>query len=235
MPITTAKSVPKYHLWPSTVVTGTTQRAYLDKSSLRTSDHDPENHRSVNGGHQVSMKRQSKNFIGEGSTEQPNPTTSEPDEPLFFYMPDAVYGEFCQWYPSRFTVSKSQMSSLVGHSIGETGADAESCITFTCAEHFMMYCKAGRFHDTETQRRVLATASPKEQKRLGKLTVGFTDDSWDEVKNAVVVAGNIAKFGQNPKLKRKLLATGDRMLVEAASRDRIWGIGYTAKHAMSHR
>ena len=51
----------------------------------------------------------------------------------------------------------------------------------------------------------------------------------------VVLAGNIAKFGQNPKLKGKLRATGDRMLVEAASRDRIWGIGYTAKHAMSYR
>ena len=67
------------------------------------------------------------------------------------------------------------------------------------------------------------------------MTAGFTDASWDEVKSAVVVAGTIAKFGQNPKLKGKLLATGDRLLVEAASRDRIWGIGYTAKHAMSYR
>jgi predicted NAD-dependent protein-ADP-ribosyltransferase YbiA (DUF1768 family) len=53
------------------------------------------------------------------------------------------------------------------------------------------------------------------------LTASFTDASWDEVKSAVVVAGTIAKFGQNPKLKGKLLATGDRLLVEAASRDRI--------------
>jgi ribA/ribD-fused uncharacterized protein len=49
------------------------------------------------------------------------------------------------------------------------------------------------------------------------------------------MAGNVAKFGQNPKLGRKLLATRDRLLVEAASRDQIWGIGYTAKHAMLHR
>ena len=99
----------------------------------------------------------------------------------------------------------------------------------------MMYCKAGRFHDKETQRRVLATTSPKEQKRLGKLTARFTDASWDEVKSVVVLAGNIAKFGQNTKLKGKLLATGDRLLVEAASRDRVWGIGYTAKHTLSFR
>jgi ribA/ribD-fused uncharacterized protein len=45
----------------------------------------------------------------------------------------------------------------------------------------------------------------------------------------------MAKLGQNLKLKGKLLATKDRLLVEASSRDRIWGIGYTSKHAMSHQ
>lgn len=131
------------------------------------------------------------------------------------------------------------MSSLVGHPIDgvdpDTEGEAESWVTLNCAEQFMMYCKAGRFYDREAQRRVLATDDPKEQKRLGKLTAGFWDASWDKVKSAVVEAGNIAKFGQNPKLRRKLLATGDRLLVEAASRDRVWGIGYTAKHAMSYR
>ncbi len=160
-----------------------------------------------------------------------NPTTS--DGPLLFYLPDATHGEFCQWFPSNFTVSKAQISSLIGHAPND--ADAEDSITFTCAEQFMMYCKAGRFYDEETQRGVLETTSPKEQKRLGRLTAGFTDASWDEVKSAVVVAGNIAKFGQNPILKGKLLATGDRLLVEASSRDRVWGIGYKAKHAMSNR
>jgi ribA/ribD-fused uncharacterized protein len=177
------------------------------------------------------MKRQKKNSASSYTTQHENPTNS--DGPLFFYMPDTTHGEFCQWFPSTFTMSKTQISSLIGHAIRD--ADAEDSITFTCAEQFMMYCKAGRFHDKETQRRVLATTSPKEQKRLGKLTAGFTDASWDEVKSAVVVAGTIAKFGQNPKLKGKLLATGDRLLVEAASRDRVWGIGYTAKHAMSYR
>ncbi|KAI1123108.1 DUF1768-domain-containing protein [Nemania abortiva] len=159
------------------------------------------------------------------------------EEPLFFYMPDAAWGEFCQWYLCAFTVSKPQISALIGTVISETddNDNDNGDITFNCAEQFMMYCKAARFGDRDTQRRVLATGSPKEQKRLGKLVAGFSDVSWDEVKSAVVVAGNVAKFGQNPKLGRKLLATGDRLLVEAASRDRVWGIGYTAKHAMSHR
>jgi len=98
----------------------------------------------------------------------------------------------------------------------------------------MMYCKAARFRDRDTQCRVLATNRPKEQKRLGKLTKGFTDESWDRIKCKVVEAGNIAKFGQNDSLGRKLLATGDRLLCEAASRDRVWGVGYSEKHAMEH-
>ena len=51
---------------------------------------------------------------------------------------------------------------------------------------------------------------------MGKLMAGFPDASWDEVKSVVVVAGTIAKIGQNLKLKGKLIATGDRLLVEAA-------------------
>lgn len=34
-----------------------------------------------------------------------------------------------------------------------------------------------------------------------------------------------AKFSQNPALKDYLVATGDAILVEAAPKDKIWGIG----------
>ncbi|KAI1404898.1 hypothetical protein F4819DRAFT_445887 [Hypoxylon fuscum] len=124
------------------------------------------------------------------------------------------------------------MSSLVGHPIDEDDPEGWQPIYFHCAEQYMMYCKAGRFHDSETQKLILATHDPKEQKRLARLTKGFQPASWDEIKSPVVVAGNLAKFGQNPHLKSLLLDTGDRLLAEAASEDRIWGIGYTAKEAM---
>lgn len=174
------------------------------------------------------MSRMTRKDNGKGSSSE---ASHGDEEPLFFYMPDAVFGEFCQWYPSTFIVSHQQIAELIGHPTGELNSE----ITFNCAEQFMMYCKAGRFNDTDRQTQVLSTASPKEHKRLGKLTVGFTNESWDQVKNQVVEAGNMAKFGQNVHLRRKLLSTGDRLLCEAASRDRVWGIGYTAKHAMSHR
>lgn len=149
---------------------------------------------------------------------------------LFFHMPNAKHGEFCQWFPSTFTVGKDTISRLVGRDIDET--DPNGSITFNCAEQFMMYCKAARFADTGHQAEILATSSPKEQKLLGRQTVGFTHEEWDPVKSKVVEAGSLAKFTQNERLGRKLLATGDRILVEAASKDRVWGIGYNENRAM---
>ena len=49
----------------------------------------------------------------------------------------------------------------------------------------------------------------------------------------IVVAGNVAKFGQNPALAKLLLDTGDRVLVEAAPRDRIWGIGMGGGYSLA--
>jgi ribA/ribD-fused uncharacterized protein len=172
---------------------------------------------------------------------QARPEESLPKEPesdpgpLFFYMPNATHGEFCQWYPCTFTVSREEISRLIGRTVMTTSDDPESDITFNCSEQFMMYCKAARFDDADRQALILASDSPKEQKQLAKSTVGFTDESWDPVKNQIVEVGNMAKFGQNMHLKRKLLATGDRLLCEAAPRDRVWGIGYAEKHAMNHQ
>ncbi|CAH0045421.1 unnamed protein product [Clonostachys solani] len=160
------------------------------------------------------------------------------DDPLFFYMPNAKWGEFCQWFPCTFTVSKGEIAAILrgndGISIGEAGGGG-GVITFNCAEQFMMYCKASCFHDFASQTRILATASSKEQKAFGKTIQGFDDEIWDRVKSNVVLAGNIAKFSQNRHLKNVLVGTGDRLLVEAASKDRVWGIGYTEKHAMNFR
>ena len=41
----------------------------------------------------------------------------------------------------------------------------------------------------------------------------------------IVYEGLVAKFTQNPELKRALLDTGNAVLAEAAVNDKIWGIG----------
>lgn len=116
---------------------------------------------------------------------------------------------FSQWYPALFTVDGR---------------------TYGTAEHYMMAEKARLFGDDEMRAAILAAPTPAAAKALGRQVRGFTDEAWTAHRSAFVVAGNVAKFDQNPDLARVLLATGDAVLVEAAPRDRIWGIGMGASN-----
>lgn len=64
---------------------------------------------------------------------------------------------------------------------------------------------------------------------------GFDEDVWIRERFALVVAGSVHKFGQDPELAGYLLSTGDRVLVEASPVDRIWGVGLTADDARTER
>ena len=66
---------------------------------------------------------------------------------------------------------------------------------------------------------------PHAAKTLGGRVVGFDQRIWDEHRVPIVVAGNLATFGQHAGLRTFLPGTGQRVLVEASPVDRIWGIG----------
>jgi ribA/ribD-fused uncharacterized protein len=124
-------------------------------------------------------------------------------------QPDGAIGQGClsQWWPCRFTVAGVEYSS---------------------AEHWMMAAKARLFDDPATEAKILEARTPAEAKKLGRLVPDFDDKTWSANRFALVVAGNVAKFGQNPSLRTFLLATTNRVLVEASPRDQIWGIGLGA-------
>lgn len=94
----------------------------------------------------------------------------------------------------------------------------------------MMAEKARLFNDLETCDKIIAADSPSEAKRLGRTATPFADEIWKTKCFEIVVAGNVAKFSQNEDLRSILERTGDKVLVEAAPRDRIWGIGMGASH-----
>ncbi|MGW1741430.1 NADAR family protein [Nocardia sp. NPDC001965] len=123
--------------------------------------------------------------------------------------PDGTIGAGClsQWWPAEFTVDGS---------------------VFPTAEHYMMWRKANLFDDTGIAAQVLAADSPGAAKALGRRIAGFDDALWEMHRFGIVVAGSIAKFGQHAELRRFLVNTGDRVLVEASPMDRIWGIGLAA-------
>ena len=91
-----------------------------------------------------------------------------------------------------------------------------------------MASKARVFSDDESLERILKAPDPKTAKALGRTVKNFDGDVWSANCRRLVTDGNIAKFGQNPELRGFLLATGDKVLVEASPFDRIWGIGLRA-------
>jgi ribA/ribD-fused uncharacterized protein len=99
----------------------------------------------------------------------------------------------------------------------------------------MMYHKALLFDDAPIGNEILSAKHPAQVKKLGRAVRDFTDEKWNEHRYDIVVRANILKFSQNEHLKSQLLATGDKILVEASPRDRIWGIGRGAKKAMEFR
>ena len=122
--------------------------------------------------------------------------------------PDGSVGAGClsQWYPAACTVEG---------------------ITFPSAEHYMMWRKAILFDDAAMAERILAAPHPRAAKELGGRVSGFDQPAWEEHRFPIVVAGNVAKFGQDPDLRAYLTGTGQRVLVEASPTDWIWGIGLT--------
>ena len=126
------------------------------------------------------------------------------DKIICFHNPEEEYGYLSNWYPSEFGYADQQFSSM---------------------EQYMMYRKAVCFHDEKIASEILKTDDVAEIKALGRRVSGYDDHVWNGLRQIVVYEGLLAKFSQNEKLKKNLLATGEATLAEAAVRDRIWGIG----------
>ena len=111
---------------------------------------------------------------------------------------------FSQWYESAFELNG---------------------VMYKTAEHFMMAEKARLFNDVDIAEKILTVRTPGEAKKLGRKVLNFNDKLWKQKRFELVVKGNIAKFSYHHDLKKFLLNTGNRVLVEASPVDKIWGIG----------
>jgi len=98
-------------------------------------------------------------------------------------------------------------------------------IKYYSAEHYMMAEKAKLFKDDMNYEKILSSKSPGQAKQYGREVRGFDEKIWKENRFKIVINGNVAKFSQNIDLKQFLLATKNRILVEASPVDTIWGIG----------
>lgn len=126
-------------------------------------------------------------------------------------------GEFSQWYGSKFSLLVPIPNNQQGH------------LAFCHAEQAMMYYKAAFFQDWDSALAIMSTTDPKECKALGRMVKPFDRDKWNSVCRDFVREINYAKFTQNDRLKKVLLATAGTTLVEASPMDKIWGIGLVAQ------
>lgn len=97
---------------------------------------------------------------------------------------------------------------------------------FNSSEQGFMWEKARFFGDTVVADRILVSADPADVKMLGRLIKHYDDVAWECVRLGLMTYINYLKFSQNEKFAQELLDTGDRILVEASRKDRIWGVGY---------
>ena len=121
---------------------------------------------------------------------------------------DGCIGKTClsQWWKSDFAI------------------DADS---YCCMEQYMMAEKA-RLFDSAMVRDIMSCKDPKKIKMLGRKVKNFDESLWVQKRSSIVLNGNFAKFSQNDELKKFLISTQKRVLVEASPYDKIWGIGMSA-------
>lgn len=108
------------------------------------------------------------------------------------------------WYSARFTIDE---------------------IEYYNSEQWMMAEKARTFDDMQTLEKILREDDPRKVKALGRSVSNYKDDVWCQCRFEKVYRGVFEKFNQNEKLKKYLLETGDKIIVEASPSDKIWGIG----------
>jgi ribA/ribD-fused uncharacterized protein len=130
------------------------------------------------------------------------------DKFVFFYRNADIYSNF---YKSEFT---------------------KNGIAFSCGEQWIMYQKALTFKDKyptnqDIADKILKTNDPGKIKAFGRQVQGYDEIIWSGCRQQKTYEGLIEKFRQNENLKKQILATGTRELVEASPSDKIWGVGLT--------
>lgn len=125
------------------------------------------------------------------------------NEIICFWKEMELNGYLSQWYNSKMIIDG---------------------ISYLNAEQYMMAQKARLFGDEKIFNEIMKEDTPREFKRLGRLIENFDNDIWNREKRNIVLKGNIHKFSQNEKLKKLLLDTVDKILIEASPYDDIWGV-----------
>lgn len=124
--------------------------------------------------------------------------------PIEFYSKIPEYREFSNLFPSPFELDGKTWQSV---------------------EHYFQAMKFAS--NPEYQEQIRLSKTPTTAKQLGSSKEKPIRADWDSYREEVMKKALRAKFTQNEALKKLLLETGDRPLVEANPTDSYWGYGRT--------
>ena len=135
---------------------------------------------------------------------------------IYFYRYTKPNGEFSNFFPCDFE---------------------ENGIKFNCNEQYFIFNKVLEFDPSNSVLidKIMNETRPSFIRRYGgrKHLKKFNNKIWIEKRFDIMLKGLRLKFLQNECLRKKLLSTGDKMLYEAAFRDKVWGIGYGYRQALN--
>mmetsp|Transcript_13505 Transcript_13505/g.24170 ORF Transcript_13505/g.24170 Transcript_13505/m.24170 type:complete len:229 (+) Transcript_13505:68-754(+) len=154
------------------------------------------------------------------------------DDYVFFLSKDeAPHGCFSNAYRYRennghHASSSSSSPSASKAADGDVTSPCPTNPSFWCVNQELHYRKSLLFKDHDIARQILAEQNDANKiKALGRMVRDYDDAVWCEARYDICLNALHAKFSQNPELKRILLETGTKVIVEAA-KDKVWGIGH---------
>jgi ribA/ribD-fused uncharacterized protein len=150
------------------------------------------------------------------------PSPSDSAFVYFYGHRSGPHAALSNFYPASFELDPSTIPGA-----GVAGGARR----YETAEKAIMHLKALLMKDEESAHRIINAKTPMEAKRLGRKVGPWDEATWVTHRGAVARSVVAAKFEQNPALAQRLRDTGTAHLAEAAPRDRIWGIGLSAKRA----
>jgi hypothetical protein len=92
-------------------------------------------------------------------------------------------------------------------------------------EEYIMRKKALLFEDDDILNKIAQAKTPYAIKKLGRQVKNFDNIIWLEYRDKILYDGIFEKFNQNKDLKKLLLDTYNKILVEASKYDKIYGVG----------
>lgn len=119
-----------------------------------------------------------------------------------FYSPRNQFGEFSNFYVAPLKING---------------------ITYRTSEH---YFQAQKYTHNKTHFNDIVNAkTPSIAAKLGRMKTIPIREDWEQIKNGVMLEVLRYKFTQHENLKKLLLDTKNKILIEHTSNDNYWGDG----------